>query len=719
MFKRWLSAGLILLAVCLGSGSTAHAGDLEHALQTAPQGILIRKTNPFITTDTTGKSSATVVDGKNPKTQGTQVAQLTGKPRQFGALWSTDAGYLDLQQDQTLAMWLYLGDQETQVGDGMAFVLQNDPAGLAAMPKVSEHEQLPGETLGVWAVDNDEYQSESAQLAKTAIQNSWALEFDTHYNGNSTNQPGSADSFDVSYPAMHIAASYPGLASSYRQHPVKDGSWLFLDFWKYSYSLNHTGVIADVNNPEFMVDGQWHHLTLQWHAAAKTMTYTFDDRDPQTNQARTGMSRSVAVDPQLLKGQAAGAQQSQRVRWGLTSASGTHFAHGLVVLENIPGLVDADSQAVLTDMQHHQVLQKGSQVLSETPLQLDYHLKYRRGRQPWSDIRANLQVPTNFETTRVEISYGDDFQTVQEVPTTLIKEGHLSVRLPRDMDSQRDTATVRLLGRAARVSQMTKVAATNSTFTSTARVSSADTPEFIINPATDLDLQVTSRNPLRLPHEQDTVVTGKVLATPNTATLPAITVMPSLNDHSLDEVAVAADGTFKLPLKAQQLQPGTNRLELVAKTPQGDATDPVTVTVTVAGTLAFAAVSSDGHFQETQLTGGQQTIGRADAWKLAVRDTRGTDEKWKLMASATPFTAEDGQVMDGNLIYVTKLQTIVIGDEATTVFAHQTDDAVDDGLVDVAHTWMPRTGVLLQVASSARVGHYQSKLTWTLADAPD
>src|SRR5699024_1592094 len=155
LFKRWLSAGLILLAMALMSGGiVAHAdnGDYVHALQTAPQGILLDKGSAVMTLGTANMSSAAIVDTMNPATPDAQVALLTHGPNQFGSIWSTNDNDFNLKKDETASMWMYFGDQGTGAGGGMAFVLQNDDRGTAAMPTF----KFPlAETLGVWGVDSN------------------------------------------------------------------------------------------------------------------------------------------------------------------------------------------------------------------------------------------------------------------------------------------------------------------------------------------------------------------------------------------------------------------------------------------------------------------------------------------------------------------------------------------------------------------------------------
>ncbi|MFD1454241.1 WxL domain-containing protein [Levilactobacillus lanxiensis] len=714
MLKWWLSASLILLVVCLGSVVARADADYTKALQKVPQGIRLNRPDPFVTTKTTSKSSAAVVDGTNPQSPGTEAAKLTTGPNQFGTLWSTTVGALNLTQNQTLRMWLYLGDQDAQAGEGLAFVLQNDEAKLAAMPGGVVSGQIPGETLGVWAKDTDATEASAVNLAKSAIQNSWALEFDTYFNDQPDNRPaGKANAFDTNYPAVHIASNYPAQPTTYVQHflPATNFFGALLGQKDYFYSMTHNGLIANVNEPDFLSNGQWHHLTLKWAAKTETMTYTFDDRDPLTNERQPGVSQSARIMPSKIDPGKTGT-----VRWGFTSASSRHFENNLVVLENIPSLIDATSQATLTNLTRQRVIQAGDQVLSNDRLSLEYQLTYHGGNQPWSNVRTDLKIPEKVDVTGGQIIYADG--TAQPLDLAVIQAGRLPVQLTKQLNAANPTATIRLTGHAANATQTHKVPATTSTFTSPDLVIAADTPDFIINPRTDLELRVTSENPVALKVGQDTTVRGHVAILTSEAQQPGVVVTPVLNGQTLKEQVVGQDGTFQVPLTAAQLQGGTNRLKLVARTEQGDASRPVTLVLTVAGNLTFASISPSESFQAARLTGRAQRVKRAGEWRLAVRDTRGTSERWTLSAQASTFTAQDGRAMAGYPVYVTPYQTIRLGPTPTPVLSHVTDDSVNDGLVDVAGSWTSQTGVFLDIQSSSSQGRYQGTLTWSLANAP-
>ncbi|MEN2359840.1 lectin-like domain-containing protein [Levilactobacillus brevis] len=161
-------------------------------------------------------------------------------------------------------MWMYFGNYPVNAGDGMAFVIQNDARGINAVSRASNGTVGNGQTLGVWGVD-DNTSSTAAQIASRGIQNSWALEFDTYLNDNNFDlQTGRAK--------QHIASNYPGYSGSY----ASGGNFFY---------LKHNGLMTDSSDPSYLLssrDYTWKHLTLEWSAAASTITYSFNDKDSAT-----------------------------------------------------------------------------------------------------------------------------------------------------------------------------------------------------------------------------------------------------------------------------------------------------------------------------------------------------------------------------------------------------------------------------------------------------
>lgn len=709
MLKRWLCVGLTVLAVGLTGGLRAHAdSDFDQALATAPQGISLNKTNSIIALGTAPMSHAAIEDTTNANTPGTQAVVVNTAPYQFGTAWSTDENSIDLTHNQTIGFWFYFGNQGVHAGDGMAFVMQNDPRGLAATPDYTD--RPIGETLGVWAVDTNPDQAYVSEFAKTAIQNSWALEFDTHYNGLSGKSAlGTANAFDLGEPAVHIASNYPGSGDTYDKRTVSGG---LLGKDHYYYSMHHNGVIADNDQPNFLSNGQWHHMTLKWDATAKTMTYTFNDRNAKTGVAQSGTSQTVPIDLNKIDPAHTG-----HARWGFTGTTGQDYENNLIVLDNTPGLVDGTAEASLQDLTHNHPVTKDSQIVSGDKVELNYQLHYNGGRQSWSNINSRLNLPRGITYDAAEIDYAKG--PTQSLKLSDIQDSKLAMTLDQSLDRDNDTATVKLWGTADKVDETLYNRTQPNTFSSNTLVTNADMPAFAINPSVDLDLNVTSANPVTLHTKEDGTVTGNVTVTTTAAVKPSVAVQATLNGKDLPDTAVASDGTFQLNLKADQLQMGTNRLRLTAATPHGDTSLVKTVLITVVGTLEFSNVDTTSSFVTSTLTGNPQLVARNDDWTLDVKDTRGTGQRWALSAQSTAFTDEKtGRTLQGGPVYVGRYGRQPLTDQSVQIMTHTTDDSIDDGQVNVANSWGARNGVLLDVDGDALAGNYQGTITWSLTNAP-
>lgn len=716
LLKQWLSAGLILLAVSLGTRLNAHAdSDYNQALKTAPQGILLNKTQPILKVGSASKSSATVVETTNPAAPNTQAAVITNGPGQFGAIWSTNGNYFDLTKDETVSFWTYLGNKGTNAGEGMAFVLQNDPKDGGAAPNFGRG-AIVGETLGVWGVDTEARRKNPQDLAQTAIQNSWALEFDTNYNGQTgQHAAGKANSFDASFPKEHLASNYPGDPDAYYQY-IDTGGWGWIFTQKnYYYAIGHKGLIANEAKPGFLSNGQWHHVTLRWNAADQTMTYVFDDENPQTGELLPGMRRSVRVDVRKID-----PKQTGFARWGITGTTGKRWENNLVVFENAPGLVDAQAKAKLTDLTRSRVVPEGGEVVSGDRVQLDYQLTYRNGRQTWSSITALLDLPEKIDFDKIEIRYfGKEKEWTQMIDPAAIKNGQLKAIFDWELDENTPAATVQLRGKVAAVNRTTRVASRTSMVTSNAFVGSAQTPEFSINPNVDLDLDVTSSHAVTVEPHTDTQVFGKISVSTSATTQPIIKVRAMLNRQLLTTLMPDKDGRFNFPVTADKLRAGDNVLKVTAITAKGESSNTVTVKIKVQGVLKFDFISPREQFQSSRLTGRDQLVQRSGDWQVVVQDTRGNESQWTLMVQAERFRSRTGVPLMGGPVYVhPDGRTTDIRERPTPVMRHTTSDADKEGKYDVHKDWTSKTGVLLQVDAESAVGSYGGRITWTLADTP-
>ncbi|KRK90976.1 hypothetical protein FC99_GL002512 [Levilactobacillus koreensis JCM 16448] len=690
------------------SGVARADADYDQALKTAPQGISLAQ---IFTPGTTANNTAAVVATTNPNITGTQAARVNNGKKQFGALWSTEANAFDLDQNQSASMWLYFGNTGKKAADGMALVLQNDDRELAATPTFGK--TVSGETLGVWGVDTDKKQSTPTKVAASAIQNSWALEFDTHLN-TSTNygNTGDADSFDVGLNGPHLATNYPGEASSYEM----ERAVTYFPIYSSGYyaTQKHEGVISGGNT--FLSNGTWHHLSLDWDANTQAMTYVFDDKDPATGVVQPGKQVTVDVDVTKIDPLKTG-----QVRWGFTGATGDSYENNLVVMEEVPGLVDASAKAKLTNQRTSAVVTDGDTLKGRDPFQLDYQLSYVAGKQDWQDVTAHLNLPDQLVYQKVWVTYADG--SSQAIDLQGLTDNQLNVALNRSLSTKNPTATISLTGEAADVKSPVTVSASGSTFSAVNGVVTADTVAFTLNPTLELHLASLSGSGIMVkPNESATMKGLAVVPDGVNLSNSDIQVRPLLNGTALPEFTIPDDGgdntsgLFTVQIPAEKLRAGENRLTVTASDPYGNVSNQLKFTITVSRQLTFHTVAEKSSFAPTELTGTNQQVKRTADWQLKVLDTREAGAKWSLQVTGTPFVSTEGQQLAGDVYYHDGTDRTLVS--STPIAIHQGEAADEDQLTDVVDTWADDTGLLLEVSGGTVAGTYEGTLTWTLNDVP-
>ncbi|MGY5339739.1 lectin-like domain-containing protein [Levilactobacillus spicheri] len=709
-FKKWL-VGLLALAMVGVGGVTARADtDYDNALKTAPQGIAL---DNIFTPGETDANQAKVVDTTNPDITGTQAVMVTNAKNQFGTIWSTDDNAFELDKDETVSMWIYFGNRGKKAADGMAFVLQNDSRGLVATPTYGK--KVAGETLGVWGVDNNNKQTDTNELAKLAIQNSWALEFDTHLNTSKTySNAGDADSFDSGRTGPHIASNYPGEANTYEFVKTTTGIWPAV-FTAYYATQRHRGLIEGGSDYTMLANGAWHHVTLNWNATEETMTYTFDDKDPATGQDQTGTSQQVSVDPKIIDPDNTG-----KVRWGFTGATGDDYANNLVIFEGVPGLVDVSATTKLTDLTTDQTVNDGDAILGQDELQLDYVLKYHGGKQSWKDVVAKLTLPDKVAFKSGTVTYANG-QT-EDITSDDIADQKLTHQLKTALSSDNPTATISLKGQAADEKDVTQVPSVASTFSAVNGVATTDTSHFVLNPKLDIGLYRISSKEVTIDAGETTTIQGQVLVPEGiTLTNKDLVVHPTVNGQKQDTYTIEdpddeASGKVLFTPKAADLKAGKNTVDIYVQDIYGNKSSSFTVTINVRGGLTFGTVASNSSFQATTLTGQQQDIKRTNNWQVKISDTRQAGSTWQLQVAATPFTSSDGKQLAGSLVYRDGGSTTSINTSPVTISNGQASG--DGDLTDVVDDWDDKTGLELNVNSNAVEGDYSTDITWTLSDTP-
>ncbi|WP_409021981.1 hypothetical protein ACE83Q_06785 [Dellaglioa sp. P0083] len=570
----------VLAATFLAGFSSVSAAetDYNYAIQTAPSGITLNgifqpgtgagvssvsktvnlTSGNVITTDANAaaKSVVTITDNKNQK----------------AAVWSTDGNTFDLNKDSTASMWVYLGNGGAAAGDGMALVLQNDAKGNAAISTGS------GETLGVWANDilaegifgTTSGYSNVSTLAKTGIQNSWALEFDTFNNGGQT----SGNSFDnTAVTGNHIASGYPGDTNSYTQQKKETG---FLPtHTAYFYYQNHLGLIDYGAN---LSNGLWHHLTLKYSAgtsATGSMTYIIDDKNPKTNVMTAGKSATVSIDKAKFNSNGA-------VRWGFTGSTGGSYETNLVMFEKVPGLVDATATQTVTD-----TTQKNKDVTNDGLVQagdsLDFvtNLKYLGGKQDWKAISAGLKVPNNVTLKTGTIAYSGAATDSETIDLTKMSNGEIVKVLKNDLSTAKySSAKVTLTGTADKVAADTVVNSPVSEFSGSNAVIQSNAAKFTIGGTRTLT--ISGINDIKVNQNEAATIAGTVVSSLG-GTFPAGTTTAAIKVNGSYSVSanVGTDGKFSVSVPSNQLKVGKNPYTVIATDQYGNQTTSYTANIIV------------------------------------------------------------------------------------------------------------------------------------------
>lgn len=592
----------------------------------------------------------------------------------------------------------------------MAFVLQNDPNGTTASAKVSSS-SIIGETLGVWGVDTNNKLQDGDEFAKTAIQNSWALEFDTYTNTSTGySDAGKGDAFDNGIKKQHIATGYPGSASQYINNSVKS-----LDItgiiWstRYFFTQTHHNLVTNMT----LGDSKWHHLVMNWNAASKTMTYTFDDVNPDGSATGGGFTQSEVLDTSKFN------SSDGLMRWGFMGATGSNSGNNMVVIESAPNLVDASAAVKVTDKTKNREITTGSQLKAKHKVQYDYQLTYQSGQLDWDNITAELNLPKYVTFDSAKVTYADGSEQALTAPTADATKVDYS--LNKALSASQKTATITLTGTANDVTVNQNTTVTSATFKNKVFETSTEAPDYLITVDQPMGIYIRN-NPYTVANGEDVTIKG-IVAVENSEQLTndKVTLHPTVNGQEMPTVQMSNDEEsefFSYKIKASQLHVGNdNKLEIWASDPYENESPVGVANITVTGgELSFKSVSKNSTFKSITLDGQAQTTDREDDWQLVVRDSRGKGSSWQLQASATNFKTTGGQTLAGDVLFREGDKTTVLNSNGTVIDSHTTTSDNDD--YDVLSDWTSKSGILYRSNAGAVPGSYTGDITWTLTDAP-
>ncbi|WP_334330270.1 lectin-like domain-containing protein [Companilactobacillus sp. HBUAS59699] len=707
--------------------ASATDDDYTSAMNGAPQGLNL---DDIFVPGTFKNNVSTVVDVNNAYVTDTDAVRLTYAKDQLGAIWSTDSNYFDLNKDQTMSMWMYFGGTKNP-GDGMAFVLQNDDNKTGAISTYTSKNILGqtvktptgGETLGVWAADMDGSLKDTEKFATTAIQKSWALEFDTYINDNdSYSAAGSASAFDVQIPnaGQHIAANYPGKASTY--YTASKNYDLLGVIKGYINYMNHVGLISNVG----LSNGSWHHLTMSWNASSKVMSYKFDDINSDGSENPDALTNSFTIDTDVFE------SENGQVRWGFTGATGSKYENNLVIFESIPDLVNATVTPSIYDETQDREIADGDAVIAKDKLKISYNLDYESGRRDWKNIVAQIKLPgiapdpdkpstdiknIDYDDT-AKITYADG--TTDTFSIADMEDNEIQHALTETLSSTNQSATIEFTGQAIAVNRDTDIGAETSNFSSTNFITHVKTPKFTIQSDKGITIGILSGSKQSIQAGKDANVIGVILYAGGSVNITNsdFTVNTELNGVERDSFQMDNDdeqGLFQINIAAAELLPGVNTLDIYITDGVGTKSNVVTATITVTGYLSFKEVSDNVSFNSIHYIGESNIIGRNNDWKLSINDARNAGSEWKLMASSTTLTNESN-TLQGGLIYNDGNSVVSIVNNPVMI-ASYTDKIDGDEIKDIIADWEEDKGILLRIGNNEKAGTYTGTIKWDLYDS--
>jgi len=741
------------------------------ALANAPQGTPMSNYFTIAQKNTAGNAvsnnTASVVTATSPVAgmSNNAVRITTDAQNKIGAIWSTKDSF-DLSKNQVASMWIFASnskpttptDKSGDPGDGMAFVLQN--AGN------TDQFSGAGESLGVWGIDPKTTKSNTQALADTAIPNSWALEFDTHTNntvpsgiGNISNvNPSAFDLGDaykivnadgtgagsnIFYGAQHLASNYPGQSGSYDALGTFKVGGIFINSSYYYYGLTHLGCMGVGNS---LANGTWHHVTMDYTApttagANGSMTYTYDDKNPQTGEPQKSSYNPMTVPIDLTAFNLSGDQT--KIRWGFTGSTGDSTESNMVIFDQIPGETKTNATADMTyekDGNNVAVATDGStQIPGGSKVTLNYTAQRQSGDADWEGLNAELKIPEHITPGgTAKITYADG--STRNATVTKQSDGYAILNLAEDGSDKgltlasTDAVKVSIGGQAQNPANgATYSSGTDLTsyFKGTNAVSTATTPDFSIThadiPVIKLDVD---QETIHVNKGETPVVTGRVERTDGSPIVNSAISLDGwlVNDKTgvnsrmdkiqLDNSNPASGFKFTAVPTIGTMTPGTYKMTLEAVDDVGNM-DQVDLRIII-GDVDFGSTSGDLTYK-ADLTGSDQTVSRSDPnWSFNIDDTLTQGTSWQLYAKASALVSETTpSLLDGELIYSSDGQNSQpLSPTADTLITDHSSDGSATPF-NIAGGWDDHSGILLKVNGDALQGEYKGTVTWTLADTID
>ncbi|GEO59534.1 lectin-like domain-containing protein [Companilactobacillus bobalius] len=729
--------------------------DYENALASAPKGLnwdnnafvianfqaaaekrlrrpVIVPSNNIFNSSMTNNAQITQSTNPDPNTKGTSVIKMTNGTYQTGAVWSSrkNDNYFDIRHPQKASMWLYFGPSTGDtgfVGDGMAFVLQNDNNAENSIALSADGIPVNGQALGVWGADWDHGDNSSPEkTAQTAIQNSWALEFDTFVNRY---KPSTSEgvSFDFNIGGIgnaennyrHIAGNYPALASTYDN----DKS----NFPRYT-TMNHG------NNYKIhphLVDDQWHHVTITWTPKSDTdhsqgtITYAYNDKDTQSGIPITDPKQVVQTSFNIDTKNFGLTGDNTKLYWGFTGSTGKYSENNLLVFESIPSFVDAEAvPAIYDDSQGGtEITESNNTVDPNSDIRYTYTLNYKGWTKNWDKINTKVDIPDHVKFTSGTITYPNSADNKpHQIDPSIFNDSNatkLKFLLPDKLTPKSRTAIIELHGKTEKnATESLTVPSSHASFEGDNLITDANTIPFKIR-YRKLSLDSDSPNIIKVKPNEDVFIPAQVTyaGSNNNPYYQNLTVYQKLNNGPVEtqDLSFDSDGNFELPIYSYSLDK-INTVSFYVKDQDGNTSNTITRQITVGGNLAFDYVQNIVSFKPINGSFTDGILPRLGKWQINVVDSREKGSQWSVQAKASDLVSEDKNKLLGNLFYrdTDGKDYDIDKDFPVATYVKDTDDTQ---IKNIADTWTDNSGILLAVKKGNKAGIYTSKISWSLIDS--
>lgn len=745
--------------------------NLEKAIQTAPRGLNWnndaftiadfhqaseqRKKNHSIQNfditkiiDDPGRliNHSKIVQSKNPKSPNTSIIQLTDATHQTGAVWSnmSKLNYFDISHEQTASMWIYFGKNYNTnttvsplVGDGMAFVLQNDPNGVNSIALSDKGIPADGQSLGVWGPDWDISNDDKNKLSGDAIQNSWALEFDTYSDHYFNNLTGKGTAFDTGISTHHIAANYPANPKTYihQQNTQKQNYFILSHIMP-----NDKDGLKKINSGIGLVDNKWHHITITWkpiNETKGTLTYAYDDKDVKSGfPLSTIYTYSYTIDTNYF-----GLKDNKKnIYWGFTGSTGDNSENNLIIFESLPSFADAKvKSSIYDDSRNLEVNDSHKTVDSNSEIRYTFSLNYKGWNKDWDKVTSTMKIPDNIEFDSGSITYPDsqDDKSAQPIPKDIFdniknnKLHELKYDLPEKLSSTSRTAQIELRGRVnvATGSTNLKVPSVHASFEGDTLITGADTQSFeiipkkltlnrisdkyiTVNPTSNDDIKIEEQvNYNGFGNKYSDMEIHQILKNDN-----------GTEEKTIPRGKIGPDGKFSLSINRSSIKE-LNTLYLYVTYNDGQSileSNHISHIISIGGLLTFGDVQQNVTFKTISNPNISQVVSRTGPWQVTVNDSRKKGSHWYVKASSKGLilNRDKKTKLNGNLFF--RHPNGKDEDIKTTPvqIASHIKESDESDSTDIVKTWNSNDGVLLFNDKENTNGIYSGDIIWSLLDTP-